>query len=281
VRLGRRHRPSPAVASGSRASSSARPWQWPPGERSATSARLRWSRAPSKRGNQRTASASTWCSRRPPGTGSIRRSATSARGGCCVPAGTSPSGSAAHVFPDGGDPFFAEIQDVFEEIGEGLPKGASRPRPGELPDARDEIERSGLFEELIIRHVDWEVVYTAEGYLRLLDTFTGHIAMQAWQRDGLYSENPPPARAAAGRAPAPALGRSPSRGPPHRPRAGLVSGSARATPCAKEVCRLSAAVRCPKPLGGLNLGGVGLRSHRAPASYPVTLERAGASKRVP
>jgi hypothetical protein len=143
------------------------------------------------------------------------------------------------------------------------------------------FERSGLFEELIIRHFDWEVVYTAEGYLRLLDTFTGHIAMQAWQRDGLYSENPPPARAAAGRAPAPALGRSPSRGPPHRPRAGLVSGSARATPCAKEVCRLSAAVRCPKPLGGLNLGGVGLRSHRAPASYPVTLERAGASKRVP
>ena len=30
---------------------------------------------------------------------------------------------ATHVFPDGGDPFFGEIQDVYEEIGEGLAAG--------------------------------------------------------------------------------------------------------------------------------------------------------------
>src|SRR5262249_54473316 len=29
---------------------------------------------------------------------------------------------ALHVFPEGGDPFFREIQDVYEEIGEGLPE---------------------------------------------------------------------------------------------------------------------------------------------------------------
>ena len=28
---------------------------------------------------------------------------------------------ADHVFPVGGDPFFAEIQEVYDEIGEGLP----------------------------------------------------------------------------------------------------------------------------------------------------------------
>ncbi|MFY9846116.1 MAG: class I SAM-dependent methyltransferase, partial [Trebonia sp.] len=28
---------------------------------------------------------------------------------------------AVHVFPDGGDPFFREIQDVYDEINEGLP----------------------------------------------------------------------------------------------------------------------------------------------------------------
>ena len=35
---------------------------------------------------------------------------------------------------------------------------------------------------------DWEVVYDADSYLRLLDTFSGHIAMEAWQRERLYGE---------------------------------------------------------------------------------------------
>jgi hypothetical protein len=31
-------------------------------------------------------------------------------------------------------------------------------------------------------------VYNAEGYIELLNTFSGHIAMEAWQRDRLYGE---------------------------------------------------------------------------------------------
>ncbi len=96
--------------------------------------------------------------------------------------------SATHVFPEGGDPFFTEIQDVYDEIGEVLPAGGSRPRPGTLPDSRAEIEHSGLFQDVVVRHFDWEISYTADEYLRLLDTFSGHIAMQPWQRDRLYSE---------------------------------------------------------------------------------------------
>lgn len=96
--------------------------------------------------------------------------------------------SAAHVLPDDGDPFFSEIQEVYEEIGEGLPEGVTWPRPGEPPDSRDEIESSGLFEDIVVRHFDWEISYTAEEYLRLLDTFSGHIAMEAWKRDRLYGE---------------------------------------------------------------------------------------------
>jgi hypothetical protein len=93
-----------------------------------------------------------------------------------------------HVFPDNGDPFFSEIQDVYDEIGEGQPPGATRPRPGELPDDRNEIERSGLFEIVVVRHFDWQISYDASEYLRLLDTFSGHIAMKPWQRDRLYGE---------------------------------------------------------------------------------------------
>jgi SAM-dependent methyltransferase len=96
--------------------------------------------------------------------------------------------SATHVFPDEGDPFFVEIQQVYDEIGEGLPADATLWRPGELPDNQKEIERSGLFEVVLIRHFDWQVSYDADEYVRLLDTFSGHIAMKAWQRDRLYGE---------------------------------------------------------------------------------------------
>jgi SAM-dependent methyltransferase len=94
----------------------------------------------------------------------------------------------AHVFPDGGDSFFAEIQDVYDEIGEGMPPGALCPRPGEVPDRRADIEASGLFGDVAVRQFDWSVSYDADGYLRLLDTFSGHIAMAEWQRQRLYGE---------------------------------------------------------------------------------------------
>jgi SAM-dependent methyltransferase len=94
----------------------------------------------------------------------------------------------AHVFPDGGDPFFREIQDVYDEIGEGLPPATTFARPDELADSRAEIEATGLFTDVAVRRFDWEIRYTAESYIRLLDTFSGHIAMAQWKRDRLYGE---------------------------------------------------------------------------------------------
>ncbi|MPZ94136.1 MAG: methyltransferase domain-containing protein [Propionibacteriales bacterium] len=94
--------------------------------------------------------------------------------------------SASHVFPDGGDPFFHDIQAVYEEIGEGVPPDATWPRPGELPDQRDEIEATGLFTDVQVRHYDWEVRYDAESYVALLRTFSGHLAMAEWKERRLY-----------------------------------------------------------------------------------------------
>jgi SAM-dependent methyltransferase len=96
--------------------------------------------------------------------------------------------SATHAFPRDGDPFFDEIQEIYDEIGEGLPADASRPGPGQLPDQRSEIEDTGLFTPVAATQFDWEVSYDADGYLGLLDTFSGHLAMQQWQRDRLYGE---------------------------------------------------------------------------------------------
>jgi len=93
-----------------------------------------------------------------------------------------------HVFPDGGDPFFREIQEVYEEIGEALPDGTAWPRPGELGDDRAGIEESGLFEVVGVRQYDWERIYSAEEYIELLGTFSGHRTMASWQRERLYGE---------------------------------------------------------------------------------------------
>jgi SAM-dependent methyltransferase len=96
--------------------------------------------------------------------------------------------SAFHVFPEDGDPFFRELQEIYDEIDEGLPPGSPQPRPGELDEKTAEIEASGLFDVVHVRHFDWETVYDADGYIALLNTFSGHIAMQDWQRDRLYGE---------------------------------------------------------------------------------------------
>lgn len=95
---------------------------------------------------------------------------------------------AGHVIPYGGDPFFEELQEVYDEISESRPADVTLPRPQELDDDREEIEASGLFQVIDIRQYDWETVYDAEGYIDLLNTFSGHIAMQDWQRDRLYGE---------------------------------------------------------------------------------------------
>lgn len=80
------------------------------------------------------------------------------------------------------------MQEIYDEIGESLPTNATVPRPRELRDDREEIEASGLFEVVDIEQYDWETVYDAQGYIDLLNTFSGHIAMHDRQRDRLYGE---------------------------------------------------------------------------------------------
>ena len=60
--------------------------------------------------------------------------------------------------------------------------------PQELAPITEEIEASGLFEVVDVVQYDWEKTYDADGYIDLLNTFSGHIAMEGWQRDRLYGE---------------------------------------------------------------------------------------------
>ena len=96
--------------------------------------------------------------------------------------------TAAHAFPTGFDPFFTEIQEVYEAIGEGHPGEWPPPPPEAIADARHEINASGLFDVAEVRRYDWATHYTADEYVALLNTFSGHITMEAEKRDHLYGE---------------------------------------------------------------------------------------------
>jgi SAM-dependent methyltransferase len=96
--------------------------------------------------------------------------------------------SALHAFPTGFDPFFTEIQVVYDEIGESHDEGWPPPTPELVPDAAAEIEASGLFDDVQVRRYVWESSYTADEYIALLNTFSGHIAMEERKRELLYRE---------------------------------------------------------------------------------------------
>lgn len=94
--------------------------------------------------------------------------------------------AASHAFPADADPLFRELQPVYEELGEA--RVESWPLPEEEPDESAEIEASGLFEDVRTRRHVWERRYTADEYIALLDTFSGHIAMGEAKRARLYGE---------------------------------------------------------------------------------------------
>lgn len=90
-----------------------------------------------------------------------------------------------HVTPEGGDPFFADVQDAYVRAGEAR---AAPILPDEVPDLRAELVAGGHFEEPAVRRYVWEVEYDADSYLAVLDTYSGHRAMPPDVRGALYRE---------------------------------------------------------------------------------------------
>ncbi|MEV4114287.1 class I SAM-dependent methyltransferase [Nonomuraea sp. NPDC049695] len=96
---------------------------------------------------------------------------------------------ADHAFPPDFDPFFTEIQPVYDEMGEGDGGSWPPPRPEDQPDTTaTEFEASGHFAVIGTRRFVWGRRYTTEEYIALLETFSGHIAMEAAKKEHLYHE---------------------------------------------------------------------------------------------
>jgi SAM-dependent methyltransferase len=97
--------------------------------------------------------------------------------------------NADHAFPADVDPFFTEIQQVYEEIGEGHDGPWPPPLPEDEPNPiAAEFDASGHFAVVGTRRYVWALRYTADEYIALLDTFSGHIAMEPAKNQHLYRE---------------------------------------------------------------------------------------------
>jgi len=96
--------------------------------------------------------------------------------------------STEHVLPrPGGDDFFVLADEVYRDVG--LDDGQGPPfRPEEVPAPEtDAITSSGHFGPPVVRRYLWSQRYTEQEYLRLLGTYSGHLAATDEQRRILYA----------------------------------------------------------------------------------------------
>jgi SAM-dependent methyltransferase len=100
-------------------------------------------------------------------------------GGSLVVAGS------LHVRRPGGDTFWEDVQEDYDAV---VPSPDNRPPPfpDEIDDLREEIEASGRFEYVASRRYVWDQPYTADEYIALLDTYSGHRALEDERRTELY-----------------------------------------------------------------------------------------------
>ena len=88
-----------------------------------------------------------------------------------------------HVVPEDGDPFMLEAQDDYVAVGE---PWLRPPRPDEIDGISDEIAASGVFAPVATRRYPWEQRYSAEEYVAVLDTYSGHRTIEQERRLRLY-----------------------------------------------------------------------------------------------
>jgi SAM-dependent methyltransferase len=103
------------------------------------------------------------------------------------PGGVLAFTTGGHAFPRGFDPFFSEIRACYEAMGETGFEWPPAP-PQETPDAREEIEQSGYFDDVRVARRLWVEEFTADEYVRLLSTFSDHRLMEAAKRERLFGE---------------------------------------------------------------------------------------------
>lgn len=103
-----------------------------------------------------------------------------------------------HVLPDGGDPFFADVQEDYDAV---VPHPDNRPPPApdEVGGLVDEFLGSGFFPDVDERRHLVAVRYAAEDYVALLGTFSDNLALPEDRRRELFDRIERRIRARPGR----------------------------------------------------------------------------------
>ena len=93
----------------------------------------------------------------------------------------------AHVQIPGQDRFFYVVQDVYRRH---TPEMVGRPPYAhELPAAVEhEFLDTGLFEEVAVKQYPWTETYDTDRYLKVLQTFSGHLALLETTRAALLED---------------------------------------------------------------------------------------------
>lgn len=91
-----------------------------------------------------------------------------------------------HVRTEDSEAFWTEVQEDYDAV---VPSDDNRPppRPGEVRDFfGGEIEASGRFRSVAVRRHLWDVTYTADAYIAVLDTYSANRALDPETRRRLY-----------------------------------------------------------------------------------------------
>jgi len=99
--------------------------------------------------------------------------------------------STRHVLPPDGDPFFVDVQENYEAVVPDDPStkagAGGPPHPDSVTDLGDEIAASGRFRNIGGRRYLWDVIYTADDYVAVLRTYSGHRALDEKTRERLLA----------------------------------------------------------------------------------------------
>ncbi|MBA3525085.1 MAG: methyltransferase domain-containing protein [Geodermatophilaceae bacterium] len=105
------------------------------------------------------------------------------------PGGTLAVVSTEHVLPElDGDPFFRQVEQAYEAVG--MSDGPGAPlEPHSVADPEVvAIADSGLFEAPVVHRYVRERIYSAQEYLDLLATYSGHTAAAPDHRQRLFAD---------------------------------------------------------------------------------------------
>ncbi len=97
--------------------------------------------------------------------------------------------STQHVLPPDGDSFFLEVQEDYEAVVPEDPstKAGAPTHPDLTQDLSEEIAASGFFRNVSARRYLWDVTYTADEYIGVLNTYSGHRALDDDTRERLLA----------------------------------------------------------------------------------------------